>query len=162
MKIYKILNNTAAVLAALAIASCAELEEKPESSMVSQQFYNTEADAVAAVNAVYADLNPSGQSIYNSLFQIGVEMATDDYMAGPRARNAHVRAISSLIHDPSNDRMQELWRQSYALIKRCQRCHRPYCRDSGYQHKRGEETAHHQRGQVPPCAKLLQSCAMVW
>ncbi|MBO4598183.1 MAG: RagB/SusD family nutrient uptake outer membrane protein [Bacteroidaceae bacterium] len=117
MKIYKILNNTAAVLAALAIASCAELEEKPESSMVSQQFYNTEADAVAAVNAVYADLNPSGQSIYNSLFQIGVEMATDDYMAGPRARNAHVRAISSLIHDPSNDRMQELWRQSYALIK---------------------------------------------
>ncbi len=112
MKIYKILNNTAAVLAALAIASCAELEEKPESSMVSQQFYNTEADAVAAVNAVYADLNPSGQSIYNSLFQIGVEMATDDYMAGPRARNAHVRAISSLIHDPSNDRMQALWRQS--------------------------------------------------
>ena len=85
MKIYKILNNTAAVVAALAIASCAELEEKPESSMVSQQFYNTEADAVAAVNAVYADLNPSGQSIYNSLFQIGVEMATDDYMAGPRA-----------------------------------------------------------------------------
>ena len=50
MKIYKILNNTAAVLAALAIASCAELEEKPESSMVSQQFYNTEADVDAFLN----------------------------------------------------------------------------------------------------------------
>ncbi len=102
---------------ALTLASCIDLEEKPLSSLVSQQFYNTEADAIAAVNAVYSDLNPSGQSLYNSLFQIGVEMATDDYMAGPRARNAHVRAISSLIHDSSNDRMQELWRQSYAAIK---------------------------------------------
>ncbi len=104
-------------LSILTLVSCIGLEEKPQSSLVSQQFYKTEADAIAAVNAVYADLNPSGQSLYNSLFQIGVEMATDDYMAGPRARNAHVRAISSLIHDSSNDRMQELWRQSYAAIK---------------------------------------------
>ena len=91
-------------LSILTLVSCIGLEEKPQSSLVSQQFYKTEADAIAAVNAVYADLNPSGQSLYNSLFQIGVEMATDDYMAGPRARNAHVRAISSLIHDSSNDR----------------------------------------------------------
>lgn len=102
---------------ALVMTACVDLEEKPESNLVGQQFYNSEVDAIAAVNAVYADLNPSGQSLYNSLFQIGVEMATDDYMAGPRARNAHVRAISALIHDSSNDRMQELWRQSYALIK---------------------------------------------
>src|SRR5690606_19128391 len=50
------------------------------------------------------------------LFQIGVEMATDDYEAGPRARNAHVRAISGLTHDPSNDRMEQSWKQSYDAI----------------------------------------------
>ena len=45
-------------------------------------------------------------------------MATDDYEAGPRARNAHVRALSNLTHDASNDRMIELWRQSYDGINR--------------------------------------------
>jgi len=45
-------------------------------------------------------------------------MATDDYEAGPRARNANVRAISILAHDATNDRMQALWSQSYDLINR--------------------------------------------
>src|SRR5690606_16148417 len=44
------------------------------------------------------------------------EMATDDYQAGPRARNAHVRAISGLTHDASNDRMQEIWKTAYSAI----------------------------------------------
>lgn len=96
--------------------SCSKLDEVPQSFLVADQFYRNEGEAVAAVTAVYRKLYESGQSIYNSLFQIGVEMATDDYEAGPRARNAHVRAISGLTHDPSNDRMQELWRQSYNAI----------------------------------------------
>ena len=54
---------------ALVMTACVDLEEKPESNLVGQQFYNSEVDAIAAVNAVYADLNPSGQSLYNSLFQ---------------------------------------------------------------------------------------------
>src|SRR5690606_4003129 len=32
--------------------------------------------------------------------------------------NAHVRALSNLTHDASNDRMQEIWRQSYDGINR--------------------------------------------
>lgn len=96
--------------------SCSKLEEVPQSFLVTDQFYRNEAEATAAVTAVYRKLYESGQSLYNSLFQIGVEMATDDYEAGPRARNAHVRAISGLTHDASNDRMQELWRQSYSAI----------------------------------------------
>jgi hypothetical protein len=95
-----------------------ELEEKPESSLTSNQFYNSSSDAEAAVNSVYAGLNPNGQSLYRCLLQIGMEMATDDYEAGPRARNAHVRAISNLVHDPGNDRMQEMWKESYDVINR--------------------------------------------
>ncbi|HCU44839.1 MAG TPA: RagB/SusD family nutrient uptake outer membrane protein, partial [Sphingobacterium sp.] len=93
-----------------------KLDEKPESLLVSEQFYLNENQAISAVNGTYRKLYESGQSIYNSLFQIGVEMATDDYEAGPRARNAHVRAISNLTHDASNDRMEQLWKQSYDAI----------------------------------------------
>lgn len=112
----KILAITAIGL--LTLASCVELEEKPESSLTTNQFYATSADAEAAVNAVYASLNPNGQSLYRCLLQIGMEMATDDYEAGPRARNAHVRAISNLVHDAGNDRIQEMWKESYDAINR--------------------------------------------
>ncbi|WP_432710832.1 RagB/SusD family nutrient uptake outer membrane protein [Pedobacter sp.] len=100
----------------LGLASCTKLDEKPAALLVTDQFYENEKQATAAVTAAYRKLYESGQSLYNGLFQIGVEMATDDYEAGPRARNAHVRALSGLTHDASNDRMQELWRQSYNAI----------------------------------------------
>ncbi|ULT25443.1 RagB/SusD family nutrient uptake outer membrane protein [Sphingobacterium sp. E70] len=96
--------------------SCSKLTENPESALVSEQFYLNQGQAVAAVTGTYRKLYETGQSLYNSLFQIGVEMATDDYEAGPRARNAHVRALSNLTHDASNDRMEQLWKQSYDAI----------------------------------------------
>ncbi|RBL92913.1 RagB/SusD family nutrient uptake outer membrane protein [Chitinophaga flava] len=104
------------VMLAIGWASCSKLDEKPESVLTTDNFYQNEDQAKAAVTAAYRKLYESGQSIYNSLFQIGVEMATDDYEAGPRARNAHVRAISGLTHDASNDRMEQLWKQSYDAI----------------------------------------------
>ncbi|RYD80325.1 MAG: RagB/SusD family nutrient uptake outer membrane protein [Sphingobacteriales bacterium] len=100
----------------LTFSGCSKLDEKPESLLVTNQFYQNESQATAAVTAAYRKLYDSGQSLYNGLFQIGVEMATDDYEAGPRARNAHVRAISGLTHDSSNDRMEQLWKQSYDAI----------------------------------------------
>ncbi|MBC9911550.1 RagB/SusD family nutrient uptake outer membrane protein [Chitinophaga varians] len=104
------------VLLVLLGASCSKLDEHPESVLITDNFYQNEAEANAAVTAAYRKLYETGQSLYNSLFQIGVEMATDDYEAGPRARNAHVRAISGLTHDASNDRMEQLWKQSYDAI----------------------------------------------
>src|SRR5688572_18329955 len=98
--------------------SCVDLDEDPESFLTADQFYQTEDQALAAVNAVYNGINNTTHTLYNRLLQIGTEMATDDYQAGPRARNAHVRALSGLTHDASNDRMLELWRQSYDVINR--------------------------------------------
>lgn len=114
MKNYKILLLFTVSL--LPFLSCSKLDEKPESILVTSEFYQNESQATAAVTAAYRKLYDSGQSLYNSLIQIGVEMATDDYEAGPRARNAHVRAISGLTHDSSNDRMEQLWKQSYDAI----------------------------------------------
>jgi len=98
------------------LSACSKLDEEPKSYLVTEQFYRNGQEATAAVTGTYRKLYESGQSLYNSLIQIGVEMATDDYEAGPRARNPHVRAISSLTHDASNDRMEQLWKQSFDAI----------------------------------------------
>src|SRR5688572_33414920 len=102
----------------LSLFSCVDLDEEPQSFITSERFYQNEEQAVAAINAVYNGLNSSTHTLYNRLLQISTEMATDDYQAGPRARNAHVRALAGLTHDASNDRMQEIWRQSYDVINR--------------------------------------------
>ena len=104
------------IVGLLALSSCSKLDENPNALLVSEQYFKNKDQAIAAVNGTYRKLYESGQSIYNGLFQIGVEMATDDYEAGPRARNAHVRAIAGLTHDASNDRMEQLWKQSYDAI----------------------------------------------
>ena len=107
------------VLTAGLFASCVSLEVEPVSQQVEQLFYRNESDAIAAVNAIYVSLHADAiQSLYNGLIQISTEMATDDYAAGPRARNAHVRAISALVHDASNNRMEALWQTSYDAINR--------------------------------------------
>jgi hypothetical protein len=100
------------------LTACVSIDEDPESFLTSEQFYNSDDQAVAAVNAVYHGINNTTHTLYNRLLQISTEMATDDYQAGPRARNAHVRALSGLTHDASNDRMQEIWKQSYDVINR--------------------------------------------
>jgi hypothetical protein len=102
----------------LAFSACNSLDEDPKSVIATTNFYKTPADAEAAVVAVHNAINSSTHTLYNRLIQISTEMATDDYEAGPRARNAHVRALSNLTHDASNDRMLELWRQSYDGINR--------------------------------------------
>lgn len=106
------------LLILLIISACNPLDENPKAFIASGNFYKTTEDADAAVIAIHNAINSSTHTLYNRLIQIATEMATDDYEAGPRARNAHVRALSNLTHDASNDRMIELWRQSYDGINR--------------------------------------------
>ncbi|MWB96244.1 RagB/SusD family nutrient uptake outer membrane protein [Flavobacterium sp. GA093] len=106
------------LLILFAFSACNSLDEDPKAVIATTNFYKTPADAEAAVIAVHNAINSTTHTLYNRLIQISTEMATDDYEAGPRARNAHVRALSNLTHDASNDRMLELWRQSYDGINR--------------------------------------------
>lgn len=106
------------LLIVIAVSSCNSLDEDPQSLIVTDNFYHNIDEADAAVIAVYNALNSGTHTLYNRLIQISTEMATDDYEAGPRARNAHVRALSNLTYDTSNDRMLEIWRQSYDGINR--------------------------------------------
>jgi hypothetical protein len=98
--------------------SCKKLQEDPKAVLTTEQFYKTKSDAISAVTSVYNALNASGQTIYNSLFQIGLDIASDEALPGPRARNANVRAFAVLSHATTNDRVEEIWKQHYAAINR--------------------------------------------
>lgn len=99
--------------------SCEKLEEKPASIITTEQFYKTSADAIAAVNSVYnGSLNNGGITMYNRLFNIAVEVQSDDVIAGQRVTNVDVRAMSALTYSTSNDRIEELWKEHYTAIDR--------------------------------------------
>ncbi|GAA4786537.1 RagB/SusD family nutrient uptake outer membrane protein [Olivibacter ginsenosidimutans] len=104
------------------LTSCKKfLEEKPASTISEDQFYNTQDDALNAINAVYFMLNSGGTSVqtpYNTLFNTGMNMADDDEDPGPGATNPDVRSLSVLAHSSTNLRIYEIWQQHYAAIKR--------------------------------------------
>jgi len=110
------------VLLGLITTSCVKLEEDPRSQISTGNFYQTQSDAVAAVQSIYNDLthNTSGDhaSIYNRLLVLATGMMTDDNIPGPRATNPDVRSIAALTQTSTNTRYYELWRQHYEAINR--------------------------------------------
>jgi hypothetical protein len=101
---------------------CVSLDEDPRSILTTDQFYRTQADAEAAVDAIYYNLNHSTDNIpfalYSSLFNTGMDMATDDVSAGPGSPNPDVRSISILSFSSINVRVLQLWQAHYASINR--------------------------------------------
>lgn len=104
------------------VSSCKKfLKEEPESIITEENFFKTQSDALYAVNSIYFLLNSGGSNVqtpYNTLFNTGMDMATDDVDPGPGATNPDVRSLSVLGHSSSNLRVYELWQQHYAAIKK--------------------------------------------
>ncbi|TDW48975.1 putative outer membrane starch-binding protein [Flavobacterium sp. 270] len=111
---------TTFILSATLLVSCTELEVTPTSFVTEDNFFNTQDDAVASVTAVYASLSldPGEQSLFGRNLYFLTDMATDYAAAGVSATNPQVRALSSLTHDATSDRVQVAWRQIYAGINR--------------------------------------------
>jgi hypothetical protein len=100
--------------------SCNKLDEKPTNVIVKEQFFKTQADAVAGLTAVYGELVSDGteQPLYGREINFLADMTTDDLAAGPSAINPNVRSLSSITYTATNDRVQVLWRQLYTGISR--------------------------------------------
>jgi starch-binding outer membrane protein, SusD/RagB family len=106
-------------LLVISFVSCNSLVETPDSILTADQFYKTEGDAIAAVNSIYtAALNSGPITQYNRLFNLAMEIQTDDVQAGQKVGNIDVRAMSSLTQSTSNDRISLLWQESYDAINR--------------------------------------------
>src|SRR5690606_23493670 len=110
------------VLLVTLLWSCVSLDEEPRSILTTDQFYNTKSDALAAVDAIYYNLDHSTDNIpfalYSSLFNTGMDMATDDVHAGPGSPNPDVRSISILSFSSINVRVLQIWQANYASINR--------------------------------------------
>jgi hypothetical protein len=117
LKIYILL-----VTILLAGASCEKfLEEKPQSFIETDNYYQTETDGVNAVSAVYYLLNSGGngyQTPYNTLFNTGLNFMCDDEFPGPGATQSDVRSMANNLHTSTNLRVYELWQQHYAAIRK--------------------------------------------
>ncbi|WP_281323348.1 RagB/SusD family nutrient uptake outer membrane protein [Flavobacterium aestivum] len=108
------------LLSATILVSCTELEVTPTSFITEENFFKTQDDAVASVTAVYASLSldPGEQSLFGRNLYFLTDMASDYAAAGVSATNPQVRALSSLTHDATTDRVQVAWRQIYNGINR--------------------------------------------
>lgn len=108
------------LLSAVLLVSCTELEVTPTSFITKENFFKTQDDAVASVTAVYASLNidPGEQSLFGRNLYFLTDMGSDYAAAGVSATNPQVRAISSLTHDATSDRVQLAWKQIYNGINR--------------------------------------------
>ncbi|MBC7390084.1 MAG: RagB/SusD family nutrient uptake outer membrane protein [Opitutaceae bacterium] len=97
------------------------LKEKPEGFIRTDEFYNTESDALNALSATYYLLNAGGNTVqtpYNTLFNTGLNFMCDDEFPGPGATNPDVRSMAVLLHNSTNLRVYELWQQHYAAVRK--------------------------------------------
>lgn len=109
------------LLSAAALSSCNKLNENPSSVIVSSQFFKTQSDAVAAVNAVYGTLNsdPAGDfPLYGRQLNLLVENGSDNQVYSPSNTNPDVRALGTATYIASNSRVQKVWQQLYYGINR--------------------------------------------
>ncbi|HWK04271.1 MAG TPA: RagB/SusD family nutrient uptake outer membrane protein [Puia sp.] len=109
------------LLPALILLSCNKLKETPNSIIVASQFYKTQADATAAVNAVYSTLNSDPAAdfpIYGRDLNLLTGNGSDDQVYAPSNTNPDVRALGTTTYVAANDRVHKVWQQHYYGISR--------------------------------------------
>jgi hypothetical protein len=102
------------------LTSCADLDLHPESSIDKNQFYQSENDALTAVNGIYAILTPpSGfYGMYNNQTVYLGDLASEYVKAGANTNSAHIREISNFTISSANDFMRTGWSEAYTGINR--------------------------------------------
>ncbi|MEP6927465.1 MAG: RagB/SusD family nutrient uptake outer membrane protein [Ginsengibacter sp.] len=101
-------------------SSCKKfLVEDPKNLVAITNFYQTENDAVAAVNAIYAYLNStstgSTAGVYHSTFWVIAGLASDE-MYNEEIFSPQNDQISKFTHGPINGSIQETWTMHYKAI----------------------------------------------
>jgi hypothetical protein len=104
------------VIFLLAATSCHDfLQENPASLMVDNNFYKTEADADAAIVAVYDGLNDQTNIYYRGIYLLA-ELPTDNAECGQGVANANIFALKNFTYGPVNDRIYVLYTSVYKTI----------------------------------------------
>jgi starch-binding outer membrane protein, SusD/RagB family len=106
-----------AILAILLFASCEDwLKESPRSSITAANFYVTEADAQAAVNAIYAFLyGPYGKGGYDDMPYAMLELVTGQFVN--QAQSSISAEFAKLNYSSSSPYISSWFNSSYRGIE---------------------------------------------
>ena len=117
-KIFKIYNLYILLFLVGIFPGCNLLEEDPEGSLVVGNFYSSESDAEAAINAIYARLCGDWQGTYDLQFSWLTDLTTDDYKNGIGMASATNQDLEYLRYNTENPIVQNVWQVSYDGIAR--------------------------------------------
>lgn len=90
------------------------LDENPVDRLVVDNFYTSEKDAQAAVDASYEQLN----DLYNRLMYMLGELPTDNMKNGLGMPNPFLQDLEFLRHNSQNTFVKNMWMYSYSGISR--------------------------------------------
>jgi tetratricopeptide (TPR) repeat protein len=90
------------------------LDENPVDRLVVDNFYTSEKDAQAAVDATYEQLN----DLYNRLMYMLGELPTDNMKNGLGMPNPFLQDLEFLRHNSQNTFVKNMWMYSYSGISR--------------------------------------------
>lgn len=118
---YKLIRTVAILLlAVIVLPSCKKfLEENPQHQVSVANFYKTEEDAIAAVNAIYGYLNStstgSTAGVYHSTFWVIAGVASDE-MLTQQLGAPDLDQLATFSHGPQNNSLFETWQMHYKTI----------------------------------------------
>lgn len=101
-------------------SSCKKfLEENPKDVVSVTNYYKTENDAIAAVNAIYAYLNStstgSTAGVYHSSFWVAAGLASDEMLNNQLAA-PDLDQLGTFTYSSKNSALKEIWTMHYKAI----------------------------------------------
>src|SRR5450432_1546612 len=102
-------------------SSCNKLKENPLGNLTPGNFYQTQADAVAAVTAVYSTLSTDVNNdfpIYGRNLNLIIDNPSDNQVYSPSNTNPDVRALGTATYVSTNDHVHKIYAQLYWGINR--------------------------------------------
>lgn len=111
---------TSGLLLTLVFSSCKKfLEEDPKSQVTITNYYQTQGDAISAVNSIYSYLNStstgSTAGVYHSSFWVAAGLASDELQNNQLA-SPQFDQLSTFTYTSQNSALQEIWAVSYKAI----------------------------------------------
>lgn len=96
------------------------LEEDPKDQVFVDNFFQTENDAIAAVNSIYSILNstssaPTFGGVYHSSYWVVAGLASDE-MENRLAGSPELDQLAEFSHTPVNATVYDIWRNAYKGI----------------------------------------------
>lgn len=110
----------ALLLVSASLSSCKKfLEEDPKSNVTVANYYQTEGDAISAVNSIYAYLNSTSSGstagVYHSTFWVAQGLASDELLNNQLGA-PQFDQLGTFTHTPQNSGLEEIWAMHYKTI----------------------------------------------